>query len=61
MPTTKNEDGEEIPKSLQEWNESVKRKASLNFKAMNALFCALDKKNTIEFRFFQCARNLKET
>ncbi|KAH9716703.1 hypothetical protein KPL71_021554 [Citrus sinensis] len=44
MPLTKNEFGEDIPKPSQEWNELEKRKASLNSKAMNALFCALDKK-----------------
>ncbi|KAH9792558.1 hypothetical protein KPL71_004170 [Citrus sinensis] len=44
MPLTKNEVGEDIPKLSQEWNELEKRKASLNSKAMNALFCALDKK-----------------
>ncbi|KAH9778649.1 hypothetical protein KPL71_007414 [Citrus sinensis] len=36
--------GEDIPKSSRDWNEFEKRKASLNSKAMNALFCALDKK-----------------
>ncbi|KAH9764150.1 hypothetical protein KPL70_001426 [Citrus sinensis] len=44
MPLTKNEVGEDIPKPSREWNELEKRKASLNSKAMNALFCALDKK-----------------
>ena len=44
MPLTKNEFGEDIPKPSWEWNELEKRKASLNSKAMNALFCALDKK-----------------
>ncbi|KAH9751239.1 hypothetical protein KPL71_014213 [Citrus sinensis] len=44
MPLTKNEFGEDIPKPSREWNELEKRKASLNSKAMNALFCALDKK-----------------
>ncbi|KAH9734859.1 Integrase catalytic domain-containing protein [Citrus sinensis] len=44
MPLTKNELGEDIPKPSREWNELEKRKASLNSKAMNALFCALDKK-----------------
>ena len=41
---TKNEVGEDIPKPLREWNEFEKRKASLNSKAMNTLFCALDEK-----------------
>ncbi|KAH9736367.1 hypothetical protein KPL71_018074 [Citrus sinensis] len=44
MPLTKNEVGEDIPKPSREWNELEKRKATLNSKAMNALFCALDKK-----------------
>ncbi|KAH9697749.1 Integrase catalytic domain-containing protein [Citrus sinensis] len=44
LPLTKNEVGEDIPKPSREWNELEKRKASLNSKAMNALFCALDKK-----------------
>ncbi|KAH9782035.1 Integrase catalytic domain-containing protein [Citrus sinensis] len=44
MPLTKNEIGEDIPKPSREWNELEKRKASLNSKAMNALFCVLDKK-----------------
>ncbi|KAH9768444.1 hypothetical protein KPL71_011606 [Citrus sinensis] len=44
MPLTKNEVGEDIPKPSREWNEFEKRKTSLNSKAMNALFCALDKK-----------------
>ncbi|KAH9658346.1 hypothetical protein KPL70_023452 [Citrus sinensis] len=52
MPLIKNEVGEDIPKPSREWNELEKRKASLNSKAMNALFCALDKK---EFhRVFSC-------
>ncbi|KAH9671187.1 Integrase catalytic domain-containing protein [Citrus sinensis] len=44
MPLTKNEVEEDIPKPSRDWNEFEKRKASLNSKAMNALFCALDKK-----------------
>ncbi|KAH9801446.1 hypothetical protein KPL71_001040 [Citrus sinensis] len=44
MPSTKNEVGEDIPKPSRDWNDFEKRKASLNSKAMNALFCALDKK-----------------
>ncbi|KAH9735120.1 hypothetical protein KPL71_017636 [Citrus sinensis] len=44
MPLTKNEVREDIPKPSRDWNEFEKRKASLNSKAMNALFCALDKK-----------------
>ncbi|KAH9780463.1 hypothetical protein KPL71_008084 [Citrus sinensis] len=44
MPLIKNEVGEDIPKPSQEWNALEKRKATLNSKAMNALFCALDKK-----------------
>ncbi|KAH9680653.1 Integrase catalytic domain-containing protein [Citrus sinensis] len=44
MPLTKNEVGEDISKPSRDWNDFEKRKASLNSKAMNALFCALDKK-----------------
>ncbi|KAH9671203.1 hypothetical protein KPL70_017269 [Citrus sinensis] len=44
MPLTRNEVGEDIPKPSREWNELEKGKATLNSKAMNALFCALDKK-----------------
>ena len=44
MPLTTNEVGEDIPKSSREWNELEKRKATLNSKAMNAMFCTLDKK-----------------
>ncbi|KAH9670992.1 CCHC-type domain-containing protein [Citrus sinensis] len=44
MPLTKNEVGEDIPKPSWDWNDFEKRKAFLNSKAMNALFCALDKK-----------------
>ena len=44
MPLTKNEVREDILKPSREWNKLEKRKASLNSKAMNALFCALNKK-----------------
>ena len=44
LPLNKNEVGGDIPKPSREWNELEKRKVSLNSKAMNALFCALDKK-----------------
>jgi len=44
MPTTKNEEGEEIPKPSSYWTELEKKKMFLNSKAMNALFCTLDKK-----------------
>ena len=44
MPLTKNEVREDIPKPSWEWNGLEKRKAFLNSKAMNALCCALDKK-----------------
>ena len=45
MPLTKNEVGEDISKPSRDWNEFKKRKTSLNFKAVNALFCAPDKKD----------------
>ena len=44
MPMTKNEVGDDIPKPSSQWSELEKKKMSLNSKAMNALFCALDKK-----------------
>ncbi|KAH9648834.1 hypothetical protein KPL70_025758 [Citrus sinensis] len=44
MPTFKDEAGDDIPKPSSQWSELEKRKMSLNSKAMNALFCALDKK-----------------
>ncbi|KAH9658283.1 hypothetical protein KPL70_023426 [Citrus sinensis] len=44
MPLAKNEVGEDIPKLSREWNELEKKKAYLNFKSMNALFCVIDKK-----------------
>ena len=44
LPLNKNEVREDIPKPSREWNELEKEKFSLNSKAMNALFCALDKK-----------------
>ena len=43
MSLTKNEVEEDISKPSREQNELEKRKCSLNSKAMNALFCALDK------------------
>ena len=44
MSVTKNEVGDDIPKPSSQWSELEKKKMSLNPKAMNALFCALDKK-----------------
>ncbi|KAH9733812.1 Integrase catalytic domain-containing protein [Citrus sinensis] len=44
MPMCKDEVGDDIPKPSSQWSELEKRKMSLNSKAMNALFCALDKK-----------------
>ena len=44
MPTTKNKEGEEIPKPSSHWSELEKKKMSLNSTTMNALFYALDKK-----------------
>ena len=44
MPMTKNEIGDDIPKPSSQWSELEKKKISLNSKAMNALFCSLDKK-----------------
>ena len=44
IPMTKNKVGEDIPKPSQVWTESEKRKAFVNSKVMNVLFCTLDKK-----------------
>ena len=44
MPTTKNKEEEDISKPSHEWNEAEKNKPSLNSKAMNVMFCVLDKK-----------------
>lgn len=44
MPMAIKEKRGEIPKPSREWDELKNRKASLNSKAMNALFGALDKK-----------------
>ena len=44
MPTTTNEEREDIPKPSSQWSELEKKKKYLNSKVMNALFCALDKK-----------------
>ena len=44
MPMTKNEVGNDIPKPSSQWSELEKKKLSLNSKAMNALFCALNMK-----------------
>ena len=44
MPMSKDEVGDDIHKPSSQLSELEKRKMSLNFKAMNALFCALDKK-----------------
>ena len=44
MPMIKTEVGDDIPKPSSQWSELEKKNISLNSKAMNALFCALDKK-----------------
>ena len=44
MSMTKNEVGNDIPKPSSPWSELEKKKMSLNSKAINALFCTLDKK-----------------
>ncbi|KAH9670243.1 hypothetical protein KPL70_016903 [Citrus sinensis] len=44
MPTFKDEVEDDIPKPSSQWSELEKRKMSLNSKAINALFCALNKK-----------------
>ena len=52
VPTTKNEEGVDSPKPSREWGDVEKKKTSLSFKAMNALFCALDKKEFHSLRSF---------
>ncbi|KAH9782875.1 hypothetical protein KPL71_009102 [Citrus sinensis] len=44
MPTSKSKEGAEIPKPSSQWTRLEKKKMSLYSKAMNAFFCALDKK-----------------
>ncbi|KAH9762999.1 hypothetical protein KPL70_001024 [Citrus sinensis] len=58
MPLTKNEVGEDIPKPSREWNEFEKRKAFPNSKAMNALFCALDKKEFHRVSSYESANEI---
>ncbi|KAH9671200.1 hypothetical protein KPL70_017266 [Citrus sinensis] len=58
MPLTKNEVGEDIPKPSRDWNDFEKRKASLNSKAMNALFCALDKKEFHRVSSYESANEI---
>ncbi|KAH9657648.1 hypothetical protein KPL70_023168 [Citrus sinensis] len=57
-PLTKNEVGEDISKPSREWNQFEKRKASLNSKAMNALFCALDKKEFHRVSSYESANEI---
>ena len=52
-PKMKNEEGDDILKSLSQWSELKTRKFSLNFKVINALFCALDKKEF--YRVSRCS------
>ncbi|KAH9763589.1 hypothetical protein KPL70_001218 [Citrus sinensis] len=44
MPTFKDEVEDDMPKPSSQWSELEKIKMSLNSKAINVLFCALDKK-----------------
>ena len=44
MPMFKEKVGDDISKPASQWSELEKRKMSLNSKAMNVWFCALDKK-----------------
>ena len=44
MPMIKNEVEDSILKPSSQWSELENKKISLNAKAMNTLFCALDKK-----------------
>ena len=44
IPMIKNEVKDDILKPSSQWSELEKKNISLNYKVMNALFCALDKK-----------------
>ena len=44
MPMTKTKVGDDSLKPSRQWSELEKKKISLNFKAMNVSFCALNKK-----------------
>ncbi|KAH9697094.1 hypothetical protein KPL71_023469 [Citrus sinensis] len=58
MPTFKDEVGDDIPKPSSQWSELEKRKMSLNSKAMNALFCALDKKEFHRVSSYESAQEI---
>ena len=49
--------GDDIPKPSSQWNELEKIKMSLNSKAMNVLFCSLDKK---EFHIVSSCESAQE-
>ena len=57
IPLTKNELGKD-PKPSQELNELEKGKVSLNSKVMNALFCALDKKEFHRMSSYESANKI---
>ena len=50
MPTIKNKEREEIPKYSNEWGKVEKKKTSISFKAMNALFYDQIRGSFIEFQ-----------
>ncbi|KAH9658168.1 hypothetical protein KPL70_023385 [Citrus sinensis] len=58
MPMFKNEVGDDIPKPSSQWSELEKRKMSLNSKVMNALFCALDKKEFHRVSSYESAQEI---
>ena len=57
MPMTKNKVRDDIPNPSSQWIELEKKTISLNFKATNALFYALDKK---EFHRMSNCESAKE-
>ncbi|KAH9801181.1 hypothetical protein KPL71_000929 [Citrus sinensis] len=58
MPMFKNEVGDDIPKPSSQWSELEKRKIFLNSKAMNALFCDLDKKEFHRVSSYESAQEI---
>ena len=61
MPMFKDEVGDDIPKPSSQLSELEKRKMSLNSEAMNALFCALDKKEFHRVSSCESAQEIKTT
>ena len=47
-----------MPKPSSQWSELEKRKMSLNSKAIDALFCALDKKEFHRLSSYESAQEM---